>query len=264
MRATRPARNPAPRQPRGAKVPRDPRVIVPQKSKRRFYGHGIPGVEMDKLAGKLLVVEGAAGSGRSTQIQWRVQWLEGCGHSTVQVGLKRSTLVSEELDRAQEGNILSRATLSLFYATDFADQLENIILPALRAGQMVLADRYIYTLMARDIVRGMDEKWLKNLYGMALVPDAVFYLNVAPEQLVQRTFSKYSRLDYWESGMDIGLSRDMFDSFLKYQALMLRTFKALQSTYGFHIIDAHRPVEDINAELRTKIEAVLIGHRIED
>lgn len=242
---------------------RDTKVIVPQKSKRRFYGHGIPGVDTAKLAGKLIVVEGADGSGRSTQIQMLVDWLEGSGHSTVQVGLKRSTLVSEELDRAQEGNILSHTTLSLFYATDFADQLENIILPALRAGQMVLADRYIYTLMARDIVRGMDDKWLKNLYGMALVPDAVFYLNVAPEQLVQRTFAKYSRLDFWESGMDLGLSRDIFDSFLKYQALMLKAFKSLQSTYGFHIIDAHRSVELINAELRKKIAAVLSGHRVD-
>lgn len=264
MTATRP-RSSVPKPPAGrvVKSPRDPRVIVPLKSKRRFYGHGIPGVDMDKLAGKLIVVEGADGSGRSTQIQMLVDWLEGCGHSTVQVGLKRSTLVSEELDRAQEGNILSRTTLSLFYATDFADQLENMILPALRAGQMVLADRYIYTLMARDIVRGMDEKWVKNLFGMALVPDAVFYLNVAPEELVQRTFAKYSKLDFWESGMDIGLSRDMFDSFLKYQALMLRAFKALQRTYGFHIIDAHRSVEVINAELRKKIQAVLVGHHFD-
>jgi len=241
----------------------DTHVIVPQKSRRRFYGYGIPGVNVDKLNGKLIAVEGADGSGRSTQIRLLVDWLEGSGHSTVQVGLKRSTLVSEELDRAQEGNILSRTTLSLFYATDFADQLENIILPALRAGQMVLADRYIYTLMARDIVRGMDEKWLKNLYGMALVPDAVFYLHVAPEELVQRTFAKYSVLDYWESGMDLGLSRDMFDSFLKYQGTMLETFKSLQSTYGFHIIDARRPVDEINAELRQKIQAVLVGHRID-
>jgi dTMP kinase len=258
-------RSPVAKKPAGktAKASGDPRVIVPRKSKRRFYGQGIPGVDMEKLAGKLIVVEGADGSGRSTQIQMLVDWLEGCGHSTVQVGLKRSTLVSEELDRAQQGNILSRTTLSLFYATDFADQLENMILPALRAGQMVLADRYIYTLMARDIVRGMDEKWVKNLFGMALVPDAVFYLNVAPEELVQRTFAKYSRLDFWESGMDIGLSRDMFDSFLKYQALMLRAFKALQRTYGFHIIDAHRSVEAINAELRQKIEAVLVGHHID-
>jgi dTMP kinase len=240
------------------------KVIVPQKSKRRFYGHGIPGVDLNKLAGKLIVVEGADGSGRSTQIQLLVDWLESAGHSTVQVGLKRSTLVSEELDRAQEGNILSHTTLSLFYATDFADQLENIILPALRAGQMVLADRYIYTLMARDIVRGMDEKWLENLYGMALVPDAVFYLQVTPEELIQRNFTKNHTLDYWESGMDLGVSRDMFDSFLQYQALMLKTFKRLQRTYGFHIIDAHRAVEVINGELRKKIEAVLTGHHIPD
>jgi dTMP kinase len=209
----------------------------------------------------LIVVEGADGSGRSTQIRFLVEWLEGSGHSTVQVGLKRSSLVSEELSRAQEGNILSRTTLSLFYATDFADQLENIMLPALRAGQMVLADRYIYTLMARDMVRGMDEEWLKNLYGMALVPDVVFYLNVTPEQLVQRTFAKYSSLDYWESGMDLGLARDMFDSFLKYQALMARQFKRLQRIYGFHIIDGHRSVEAINAELRKRMEAVLAGRQ---
>src|SRR5262245_3756389 len=217
-------------------------ILVPVRRQRRFYGHGIPGVNLQQLAGKLIVVEGADGSGRSTQIALLVESMEGSGHATVQVGLKRSTLVSEELDRAQEGNILSRTTLSLFYATDFADQLENIILPALRAGQMVLADRYIYTLMARDIVRGMDEEWMKNLYGMALVPDAVFYLNVAPEDLVQRTCSKYAKLDYWESGMDLGLARDVFDSFLKYQALMAQQFKRLQSTYGFHIIDGHRSV----------------------
>jgi len=241
---------------------RTARVIVPHRSKRRFYGQGIPGVEVAKLAGKLIVVEGADGSGRSTQIQLLVDWLESAGHSTVQVGLKRSTLVSEELDRAQEGNILSRTTLSLFYATDFADQLENIILPALRAGQMVLSDRYIYTLMARDFVRGMDAKWVKNLYGLALVPDAVFYLNVRPDDLVQRTFSKYAKLDYWESGMDLGLERDIFASFLKYQALMAEQFRRLQATYGFHIIDAHRPVEVINAELRKKIDAVLIGHKL--
>jgi len=157
------------------------------------------GIDLGDLAGKLIVVEGADGSGRSTQIVKLVEWLEGCGHATVQVGLKRSTLVSEELEQAQEGNILSRTTLSLFYATDFADQLENIILPALKAGFIVLADRYIYTLMARDMVRGMDQIWLKNLYGIAPEPDAVFYLKVPPDELVQRTFAKKSSLDYWES-----------------------------------------------------------------
>lgn len=223
----------------------------------RFYGHGIPRVKSADLAGKLIVVEGADGSGRSTQIAHLVEWLETTGHATVQVGLKRSSLVSSELEKAQEGNILSRTTLALFYATDFADQLENIILPALKAGFIVLADRYIYTLMARDMVRGMDEKWLKNLYGIALEPDAVFYLSVEPAELVQRNLAKNATLDYWESGMDLGLSRDIFDSFLKYQAAMGDSFRLLQKTYKFDIVDASRSVDSINKELRKKISALL-------
>src|SRR5258708_36917742 len=118
-------------------------ILVPRRSERRYYGHGIPGVDLGELGGKLIVVEGADGSGRSTQIAKLVEWLEGCGHATVQVGLKRSTLVSEELEQAQEGNILSRTTLRIFYSTDFADQLENLILPPLKSGFIVLANRYI-------------------------------------------------------------------------------------------------------------------------
>ncbi len=227
------------------------------KKCRKFYGHGVPRVKLEDLAGKLIVVEGADGSGRSTQIARLVDWLETRGHPTVQVGLKRSSLVSKELEEAQEGNILSRTTLSLFYATDFADQLENIILPALKAGFIVLADRYIYTLMARDMVRGMDGQWLKNLYGIAPEPDAVFYLSVEPQELVQRNLAKNATLDYWESGMDLGLSRDMFDSFLKYQTSMQSAFKKLQKTYGFQIVDANRPVGSITKELRKKIRALL-------
>jgi dTMP kinase len=234
-------------------------IVVPQAGRRRFYGHGIPGVQLDELVGKLIVVEGADGSGRSTQIARLVQWLETSGHATVQVGLKRSTLVSEELERAQEGNILSRTTLSLFYATDFADQLENIILPALKAGFIVLADRYIYTLMARDMVRGMDEAWLKNLLGVALEPDAVFYLAVEAEELVQRNLAKNATLDYWESGMDLGLSRDVFDSFVQYQTSMQSAFRQLQKTYGFTIVNGNRSVDGITRELRRKISAVLEG-----
>jgi dTMP kinase len=234
-------------------------IVVPRRTQRRFYGYGIPRVDLEQLAGKLIVVEGADGSGRSTQIALLVEWLEGSGHATQQVGLKRSTLVSDELEQAQNGNILSRTTLSLFYATDFADQLENTILPALKAGFIVLADRYIYTLMARDMVRGMDEAWLKNVYGVALEPDAVFYLNVPPEELVQRNFAKNMALDYWESGMDIGLSRDMFDSFMKYQTAMQATFRQMQRTYGFTIVDGMRSSEAISAELRKKISAVLAG-----
>jgi dTMP kinase len=236
-----------------------PVVTVPSSSDHSFYGDGIPGVKPDELSGKLIVVEGADGSGRSTQIAMLVEWLETTGHATVQVGLKRSTLVSEELNHAQNGNILSRTTLSLFYATDFADQMENVILPALKSGFVVLADRYIYTLMARDMVRGIDETWLKNLYGIALKPDAVFYLTIEPGELVQRNLAKTATLDYWESGMDLGLSRDLFDSFLEYQTLMQQTFRRMQKTYGFTIVDGNRSVDQVNEELKKKISAVVAG-----
>jgi dTMP kinase len=227
------------------------------KNCRSFYGHGIPHVKPEQLTGKLIVFEGADGSGRSTQLIRLVDWLETCGYPTVQVGLKRSMLVSEELEKAQNGNVLSRTTLALFYATDFADQLENVIIPSLKAGFIVLADRYIYTLMARDMVRGMNEKWLKNLYGIAPEPDAVFYLSVEPNELVQRNLSKTATLDYWESGMDLGLSRDVFDSFLKYQQQMGDAFLKLQKIYGFDIVDANRPMESITKELRKKIGSLL-------
>jgi dTMP kinase len=235
-------------------------IFVPTTSPKKWYGYGIPGVDLQRLTGKLIVVEGADGSGRSTQIVRLMESLERNGHATVQVGLKRSSLVSEELEQAQQGNILSRITLSLFYATDFADQLENAILPALKAGFIVLADRYIYTLMARDMVRGMDEAWLKNMYGVALVPDAVFYLQTSPENLVQRTFRKTHQLDYWESGMDLGLSRDMFDSFVKYQSLMIAQFQRLQKSYRFRIIDGNQSVDGVQEELRADIEEVMKGH----
>lgn len=234
-------------------------VVVPGMTPKKFLGHGIPGVDTEKLTGKLIVLEGADGSGRSTQTLRLIDWLEGNGHATVQVGLKGSSLVSEELRKAQQGNILSQTTMSLFYATDFADQLENVILPALRAGFMVLADRYIYTLMARDVVRGVDLNWVKNLYSIALEPDAVFYLNVSPEQLIQRNLSKNKTLDYWESGMDLGLSRDMFDSFTEYQRRMQTQFMKLQKIYGFHVIDGHQPVDAIFEKLRHAVEKVLVG-----
>jgi dTMP kinase len=234
------------------------RIIVPQRTPRRFYGHGVPNVDLDRLAGRLIVVEGADGSGRSTQIARLVTWLEASGHGTTQVGLKRSTLVREELEQAKKGNILSRSTLSLFYATDFSDQLENIIIPVLKAGHIVLADRYVYTLMARDLVRGMDMEWLKNLYSIALVPDAVFYLKLSAETLVQRNFAKDFALDYWESGMDLGLSRDLFDSFMRYQAMMARQFERLQKFYGFHVVNGDRSPEEINEELQRRIESVMI------
>jgi dTMP kinase len=224
---------------------------------RRFYGTGIPRVDPTRLGGKLVVVEGADGSGRSTQIAMLKEWLEGEGFATGGVGLARSTLVSGELEQAKLGNVLGRTTLSLFYATDFADQLENRILTALSAGFIVLADRYIYTLMARDLVRGADPDWLRGLYGMALVPDLVFYLRVAPRQLVERNFRKNAELDFWESGMDIGLSRDRFDSFIRYQTLIQRRFARMEDEYGFHVVNGNRSPRWVNRELRQGIAAMI-------
>lgn len=239
-------------------------VLVPVPAVKSFYGKGIPGIDVDELTGKLIVLEGADGSGRSTQIRRLVNWLEGAGHGTVQVGLKRSSLIGEELERAKDGNVLCNTTMSLFYATDFADQMENIIIPALKAGFMVLADRYIYTLMVRDLVRGQELGWVRNLYGIALIPDAVFYLNVPPQQLIRRSFAKKYALDYWESGMDLGLSRDMFDSFLEYQDLIRETFMELQEEFRFQIIDGTRSEEEVYSALRAEVTSVLEGQNALD
>lgn len=219
---------------------------------KSFYGYGLPGLDPTQLSGKLVVVEGADGSGRTTQISLLKDWLEKMGHATVNVGLKRSTLVSEELAEAQKGNVLGPTTRSLFYATDFADQLENGIVPALKSGFIVLADRYIYTLMARDIVRGEDRAWVESLYGMALVPDVVFYIHVSPQQLVERNFQKHAELDYWESGMDVGLSRDRFESFVKYQRLMSNEFKRMQEAHQFHVINGNRSPRAVFIELKSR------------
>ena len=227
-----------------------------QKAKR-FYGKGIPGVALDQLKGQLIVVEGADGSGRSTQIDLLRNWLERRGYPTVNVGLKRSMLVSRELEQAMRGNILGTRTLSLFYATDFADQLENGIIPALRSGFIVLADRYIYTLMSRAIVRGVERAWIRDVYSIALIPDAVFYLAVSPKILVERNLRKHEVLDYWESGMDMHRSSNMYASFIEYQRLIQKEFKAMQEHYGFETVNGNRSPRAIQNELRGKIDLIL-------
>ncbi len=224
---------------------------------KRFYGEGLPGVDPASLNGKLIVLEGADGSGRSTQTALLTDWLERRGHAVTHVGLRRSELVGEELAAAKNGNVLSPRTLSLFYATDFADQIENRIVPALRAGFVVLADRYIYTLMARDIVRGAEIDWLRSVYSIAPVPDLVIYLTVPPQQLLERFIYRGRNLDYWESGMDIGYSRDWFDSFIRYQTDLHRVFTQLQREYGFDIVNGNRSRQAVTRDLQARIEAVV-------
>jgi len=233
-------------------------VITQQTRKpKRWFGKGIPGVNLDELVGSLIVIEGADGSGRSTQIAMLNDWLEGHGRATVNVGLRRSNLASAELEQAKQGNVLGRITMALFYVTDFVDQLENRIIPSLRAGFIVLADRYIYTLIARAVVRGMERKWIENLLGVALVPDAVFYLRVSPRNLIERNFKKNITLDYWESGMDIGISQDMFESFVKYQRRMQMEFSHMQKDYSFEVINGNRSRQAIQLELQAKLAHVL-------
>ena len=226
-------------------------------TEKRFFGRPLPEVRDARFAGKLLVIEGADGSGRSTQISGLSAWLESNGFAVRHMGLRRSNLVSAELEDAKQGNTLTATTMSLFYATDFFDQLVHEIIPALRAGLIVLADRYIYTLMARDIVRGADHAWTRNLYSPALVPDAVFYFRVDARHLVGRNFQKNTTLDYWESGMDLGLSRDMFDSFMKFQRMLQAEFHKMQDEFGFDVINANLRVDRIQADLRRKIGALL-------
>jgi dTMP kinase len=223
----------------------------------RTFGHPLPELGRSRLIGRLFVIEGADGSGRSTNIDQLSEWLEANGYAVRHMGLRRSPLLAQDIAHAEQSRLLTRTTMSLLYATDFFDQLVHEIVPALRAGYIVLADRYIYTLMARDIVRGAEPEWTRNLYAPALVPDAVFYLQVNPHELVLRNFQKNLTLDYWESGMDLGLSRDMFESFLAYQGLLQREFARIQRRYGFRIVDANRDVARVQRELRKRFAAML-------
>jgi dTMP kinase len=144
----------------------------------------------------------------------------------------------------------------LFYATDFADRLENEIIPALRAGFVVLTDRYIYSLMARAIVRGADPEWLHEVYGFALRPDAIFYLRVQIDDLVTRVLQS-TGFDYWESGMDMHMGEDMYESFVRYQKLLLAEFDKMVETHGFEIVDASGSVEEVFENLRDRIDRVV-------
>lgn len=223
----------------------------------KFFGNPPPNVDPKSLTGMLIVIEGQDSSGRTTQVSMLANWLEQKGYPVTQTGLKRSVLVAESLEQARQGNILSPRTLSLFYATDFYDQLENRIIPMLKAGHVVLADRYIYTLIARDVVRGAKFEWNEKLYSKAVVPAAVFFLKTSLKSLVDRTLEAHGELNYWESGMDMGISRDWFESFSKYQSKMNNQFNMLGKKYGFEFINANRSIKTIHLDLKSRIEKIL-------
>jgi dTMP kinase len=219
---------------------------------RETYGKLLPGMRLSDLAGKLIVIEGTDGVGRSSQINLLKPWLEELGHAVLDTGMTRSLLAGEGIRRAKEGNNLGRVTQSLFYATDFVDRLENEIVPALRAGFIVLTDRYIYSLMARAIVRGMDAEWIRSIFSVALKPDAVFYLRLGIDQLVPRVV--FSRgFDYWESGMDLYPGQDMYDSFCNYQAALIAEFDRLSQEFKFETVDASADARAVFGHLKSKI-----------
>jgi dTMP kinase len=229
-------------------------MIKPISSRSiRYYGNGISYLQDTGIKGRLIVIEGPDASGRSTQITMITSHLEANGHAVLNTGLRRSELIGEGILEAKRNLMLGKRTLSLFYAADFADQLENKIIPALRAGYVVLADRYIYTLMARDAVRGINRRWSHNLFGFAVKPDLVYYLDVDPNELVHRVFQKNSSLDYYESGADLRLSEDMLESFLKYQRLIGKEFQRMQKRYDIVPINGNRTVVEINSELQDSI-----------
>ncbi len=222
----------------------------------RFFGEGLPGIDLEELKGKLIVLEGTDGVGRSTHTGLLKQWLENNGHAVLDTGMTRSPLAGKRLRQVKEGHTLGGITMSLFYATDFADRLENEMIPALRAGFIVLTDRYIYSLMARAIVRGADPEWIREVYGFALEPDAILYLRVKIDDLITRVLQG-TGFDYWESGMDLHLGEDMYDSFVAYQSRLLSEFDKMVESYGFEVIDASRSIEEVFDDLQKRVSRLL-------
>jgi dTMP kinase len=224
---------------------------------KETYGVTLPGLEVGDLVGKLIVIEGTDGVGRSTQIRLLKEWLEQQGRAVLDTGLSRSGLAGKGIRRAKEGHTLGRITLSLFYATDFADRLEHEIVPALRAGFVVLTDRYIYSLIARAMVRGLDAAWVRNIHRFALKPDAIFYLRIGVDELIPRAV--FARgFDYWESGIDLHSTEDMYESFRKYQGSLLEQFDRLAEEFQFNVVDARPEPKVIFEQLREGILRVLV------
>ena len=222
----------------------------------RFYGHRPPGFEGGTLPGRLIVIEGTDGVGRSTQIGLLREWLETRGYAVLDSGFTRSELVGPGIQQAKRGHTLDPITLNLFYATDFWDRLERQILPALRAGMVVLVDRYVFSLMARAAVRGVPAEWIEGLYEFALVPDLVIYLDIDVPSLLPRVLDS-TGFDYWESGQDFLRSGSVYQDFTTYQGALLEEFRRLAGRNGFHVIDGRMPILDIFRAVTALVEPLI-------
>src|SRR5437868_2164519 len=222
----------------------------------RYYGRSIPYLPIEGYPGKLIAIEGTDGVGRSTQIQLLREWLEVRGYGVVETGWTRSTLMQPTIEIAKSSNTLNKLTFVLLYATDFADRLEKEIIPALKAGFVVLSDRYIFTALARAGVRGVDRQWLRNLYGFAIAPHMVFYLNIDVKTLIGRVLESRG-MDFWESGMDLKGGDDIYESFRTYQNKLLKEYASMGDEFQSRVLDARRSVDHIQQELRTQVGAFL-------
>jgi dTMP kinase len=224
-----------------------------QKQPLEFYSESLVGVDTSELQGKLIVIEGPDSVGRSTQVARLRPWLEHQGHAVLDTGLARGALAGKGISQAKKGNTLGPITMTLFYATDFADRMENEIIPALRAGFVVLTDRYFFSLMARAIARGEDRAWIERVAGFALVPHAIYYLRAEVHDLLPRVVLGRGSFDYWESGMDMRFGPDMHDSFVHYQTRVIRALDRMAKRYSFVVVDATKTPDQMFRELRRSI-----------
>jgi len=235
----------------------------------KFLSIEQPYLDSSDITGKLIVIEGTDGVGRTTQIEDIKRWLEVQGYGVITTGWTRSPLIGKTIEEAKSGHMLNVNTYSLLYAADFADRMEHEILPALKAGFIVLADRYVYTLFVRSQVRGADPEWLRAALGFALVPDAIYYMRISLADLIPRVINSENLekrywggqsgegIDYWESGMDMRLGKDFYDSFVRYQRRILREFDRMAKEFNFTIIDASDTYEGTNIALKKQIKKLL-------
>jgi dTMP kinase len=218
----------------------------------RYYGHGLPYLDIGSYPGKIIAIEGTDGVGRSTQIRLLREWLEVRGYGVVETGWTRSPLMAPTIDLAKSSNTLNKLTFVLLYACDFADRLEKEIIPALKAGFIVLADRYIYTALARAGVRGVDRHWIRQLYGFAISPHLVFYLKIDVDALARRVLET-GGMAYWESGMDLKAGDDIYENFRTYQRSLLKEYAAMSEEFGFRMLEGRKSINAIQEELRRQI-----------
>ncbi len=207
-----------------------------------------------RYPGRLFVVEGIDGSGKSTQLSLLQQWLMQSGYSALMSNWNSSPLVKATTKAAKEKQMFTPTTFSLLHATDFADRVEREIIPPLQAGSIVLCDRYIYTAFARDAARGCDPVWLRNLYKFAVKPTVAFYFKVPLEIAVQRILGGRGQLKFYEAGMDLGLSQDIRESFIRFQEIILKEYEKMISEFDFVVIDATQPIHKQQAIVRAEIQ----------